>query len=124
MKNGEIGGLYELDPVDLRIVAVLQEDASIENQRTASGQQFETMLRRRPEVVECVRLSGAYDYLLRVVVESIEAYSAFIDKHVISLSAIRSINSSFGLGVLKRTTALPLPGARRLPHARRRAKRV
>jgi hypothetical protein len=60
----------------------------------------------------------------RVVVESIEAYSTFIDKHVISLSAVRSINSSVGLGVLKRTTALPLPGARRLPHARRRAKRV
>jgi DNA-binding Lrp family transcriptional regulator len=177
MKNSDIGQLYQLDPVDLRIVAVLQEDASIENQelarrvhlspapclrrvrrlkedgiirqvvalidptrlgmtvevyafialenqRTASGQQFETMLRRRPEVVECVRLSGAYDYLLRVVVESIEAYSEFIDKYVISLSAIRSINSSFGLGVLKRTTALPLPGARRLPHARRRAMRV
>jgi hypothetical protein len=64
-------------------------------------------------------LSGAYDYLLRVVVESIEAYSAFIDKYVITLSAIRSVNSSFGLGVLKRTTALPLPGPRRLSHARR-----
>ena len=62
------------------------------------------MLRRRPEVVECVRLSGAYDYLLRVVVESIEAYSVFIDKYVITLSAVRSVNSSFGLGVLKRTT--------------------
>ncbi len=177
MKNDKIGMLYELDAVDLRIVAVLQEDASIENQelarrvhlsaapclrrvrrlkedgiirqivalidparlgmtvevyafialenqRTASGLQFESMLRRRPEVVECVRLSGAYDYLLKVVVESIEAYSTFIDKHVISLSAIRSINSSFGLGVLKRTTALPLPSAGRVPHARRRAKGV
>lgn len=173
MKQSEMEGRYALDPSDLRIVAVLQEQASIENQelarrvhlspapclrrvrrlkedgvikqivalidptrlgmtvevyafialenqRTASGQQFETMLRRRPEVVECVRLSGAYDYLLKVVVESIEAYSEFIDKHVISLSAIRSVNSSFVLGVLKRTTALPLPGPRRLAHARRR----
>jgi|HubBroStandDraft_1064217.scaffolds.fasta_scaffold00369_1 Lrp/AsnC family transcriptional regulator, leucine-responsive regulatory protein len=172
MRNGEISVLYQLDEVDLRIIAVLQADASmenqelarrvhlspapclrrvrrlredgvirqtvalidparlgmtveayafiaLENQRTASGQQFETMLRRRPEVVECVRLSGAYDYLLRVVVESIEAYSVFIDKYVITLSAVRSVNSSFGLGVLKRTTALPLPSPRRLPHARR-----
>lgn len=172
MKRDEISMLYGLDEIDLRIVAVLQEEASIENQelarrvhlspapclrrvrrlkedgiikqtvalidparlgmtvevyafialenqRTASGQQFETMLRRRPEVVECVRLSGAYDYLLKVVVESIEAYSAFVDKYVITLSAIRSVNSSFVLGVLKRTTALPLPGPRRLSHARR-----
>jgi DNA-binding Lrp family transcriptional regulator len=172
VKNDDITVLYQLDDIDLRIVAVLQEDASIENQelarrvhlspapclrrvrrlkedgiikqtvalidaarlgmtvevyafialenqRTASGQQFETMLRRRPEVVECIRLSGAYDYLLKVVVESIEAYSVFIDKYVITLSAIRSVNSSFVLGVLKRTTALPLPGPRRLPHSRR-----
>jgi DNA-binding Lrp family transcriptional regulator len=167
----EISRPYLLDDVDLRIVAVLQEDASIqnqelarrvhlsqapclrrvrrlkdegiikqtvalidaarlgltvevyafialENQRTASGQQFESMLRRRPEVLECVRLSGAYDYLLRVVVPSIEAYSAFIDRYVLSLSAIRSVNSSFGLGILKRTTALPLPGPRRRQRSR------
>jgi Lrp/AsnC family transcriptional regulator, leucine-responsive regulatory protein len=168
----EIKVPYALDQVDLRIVAALQEDASmqnqdlarrvhlsaapclrrvrrlkddgvikqtvalidpvrvgmnvevyafvaLENQRAASGQHFESMLRRRPEVVECVRLSGAYDYLLRVLVESIEAYSIFIDKHVLSLSAIRSINSSFCLGVLKRTSAIPLPTARRLRHAKR-----
>jgi DNA-binding Lrp family transcriptional regulator len=166
---------YALDSIDLRILAVLQEDASLENQalarrvnlspapclrrvrrlredgvikqtvalidavrlgmdvevyafialenqRTASGQQFENLLRRRPEVVECVRLSGAYDYVLRVVVESIEAYSKFIDQYVISISSIRSVNSSFGLGVLKRTTALPLPSPRRRTHGRRGGK--
>ena len=163
---------YQLDEADLRILAALQTDASIdnqelarrvslspapclrrvrrlrqdgiirqivalvdgarlgmnvevfafvalENQRVASGQQFEGLLRRRPEVLECVRLSGVYDYMLRVVVPSIEAYSAFMDKHVLSLPAIRSVNSNFGLGVLKRTTALPLPDARRQAHARR-----
>jgi DNA-binding Lrp family transcriptional regulator len=175
MRNRESNQRYRLDSIDLAILAVLQDDASmenqelarrvnlspapclrrvrrlkedgvikqvvalidaarlgmavevyafiaLENQRTASGQQFENMLRRRPEVVECVRLSGAYDYVLRVVVESIEAYSRFIDQYIISLSAIRSVNSSFGLGVLKRTTALPLPSPRRMTHGRRGAK--
>ncbi len=92
---------------------------ALENQRPASGQQFEGLLRRRPEVLECVRLSGVYDYMLRVVMPSIEAYSAFMDRYVLSLPAIRSVNSNFALGVLKRTTALPLPAARRRAHARR-----
>jgi len=35
MKKDEIEELYELDQIDLRIVAVLQEDASIENQELA-----------------------------------------------------------------------------------------
>jgi DNA-binding Lrp family transcriptional regulator len=172
MAMNALADTYPLDEADLRILAVLQSDASLDNQelarrvnlspapclrrvrrlrqdgvirqivalvdgerlginvevyafvalesqRTASGQQFEGLLRRRPEVIECVRLSGVYDYMLRVVVPSIEAYSAFMDKHVLALPAIRSVNSSFGLGVLKRTTALPLPTARRSAHARR-----
>ena len=92
---------------------------ALESQRATAGAQFEGLLRRRPEVVECVRLSGNYDYLLRVLVASLDAYSAFIDRQLLPLPGVRSVNSSFSLGVLKRTTALPLPDARRNPHARR-----
>jgi hypothetical protein len=35
VKRGEIPLLYGLDEIDLRIVAVLQEEASIENQELA-----------------------------------------------------------------------------------------
>jgi DNA-binding Lrp family transcriptional regulator len=92
---------------------------ALESQRAAAGAQFEGLLRRRPEVVECVRLSGSYDYLLRVIVGSLDGYSAFIDRHLLPIPGVRSVNSSFSLGVLKRTTALPLPAAARAPHARR-----
>jgi DNA-binding Lrp family transcriptional regulator len=92
---------------------------TLETQRAATGKQFESLLRRRPEVVECVRLSGSYDYLLRVIVASLEEYSAFIDRHLLGIPGVRSVSSSFSLGVLKRTTALPLPEARRAPHGRR-----
>jgi len=92
---------------------------ALESQRAAAGAQFEGLLRRRPEVVECVRLSGSYDYLLRVIVGSLDGYSAFLDRHLLSLPGVRSVNSSFSLGVLKRTTALPLPEARRAAHGRR-----
>jgi DNA-binding Lrp family transcriptional regulator len=108
-----------LDPHALGMAVEVYAFVALENQRTAAGAQFETLLRRRPEVVECVRLSGNYDYMLRVVVTSIEAYSTFMDRNVLALSSVRSVNSSFGLGVLKRTTALPLPAPRRSPHARR-----
>jgi Lrp/AsnC family transcriptional regulator, leucine-responsive regulatory protein len=108
-----------LDPQRLGMAVEVYAFVALENQRTAAGTHFETMLRKRPEVVECVRLSGTYDYMLRVVVTSIDAYSTFMDRHVLSLPSVRSVNSSFGLGVLKRTTALPLPAPRRSPHARR-----
>lgn len=172
MSTDSANSAYLLDDMDIRILAALQEDASIDNrqlaqqvnlspapclrrvqrlvndgviqqrvallnanrlglgvevfsfvalesQRTAASTQFENLLRRRPEVVECVRLSGNYDYLLRVIVSSIDAYSTFIDKHLLSLPGIRLVNSNFALGVLKRTTALPLPAATRGKHSRR-----
>jgi DNA-binding Lrp family transcriptional regulator len=81
---------------------------ALENQRPSSGSQFEAMIRRRPEVTECVRFSGAYDFMVRVVVASMSAYTEFLDKHLLPLPAVRSVSTSFELGVLKRTTALPV----------------
>lgn len=81
---------------------------SLDSHRAGAGEQFELLIRRRPEIVECVRLSGAHDYLVRIVVDSMESYAAFLDRQLLKWPAVRAVNSSFDLGVLKRTTALPL----------------
>jgi len=81
---------------------------TLDSHRAGAGEQFEQLIRRRPEVVECVRLSGSYDYLTRVLVPSMAAYSEFLDRQLLRWPAVRSVNTSFELGVLKRTTALPL----------------
>jgi len=85
----------------------------------SGGEQFEQLIRRRPEVVECVRLSGAYDYLARIIVESIAAYSTFLDRQLLRWPAVRAVNTTFELGVLKRTTELPLVPPRRAARAPR-----
>ena len=107
-----------------RIVALLDRErlgfevaayafVTLETHRAGAGEQFEQLVRRRPEVVECVRLSGAYDFLARIVVESISAYSAFLDRQLLRSPLVRAVNTSFELKVLKRTTELPLIAPRR-----------
>lgn len=86
---------------------------TLDSHRAGAGEQFEQLVRRRPEVVECVRLSGAYDFLARVLVESMAAYSAFLDRQLLRWPMVRAVNTSFELGVLKRTTELPLALPRR-----------
>ncbi len=81
---------------------------SLESHHSGGPQQFESLVRKRPEIVECARLSGAYDYLAKVVVESMEAYTRFLDRHLLRWPAVRAVNTSFDLGELKRTTAYPL----------------
>lgn len=97
-----------LDRRKLGLGIVAYAFVSLESHRAGGPQQFENLVRKRPEIVECVRLSGDYDYLARVVVESMEAYTRFLDRYLLKWPAVRSVNTSFDLGVLKRTTALPL----------------
>ena len=86
---------------------------TLETHRAGAGEQFEQLVRRRPEVVECVRLSGAYDFFARIIVESIGAYSAFLDRQLLRWPAVRAVTTSFELAVLKRTTELPISAPRR-----------
>ena len=97
-----------LDRRRLGLGIVAYAFVSLESHRSGGPQQFENLVRKRPEIVECVRLSGDYDYLARVVVESMEAYTRFLDRYLLKWPAVRAVNTSFDLGVLKSTTAVPL----------------
>jgi DNA-binding Lrp family transcriptional regulator len=81
---------------------------SLDSHRSGGPQQFENLVRKRAEIVECVRLSGSHDYLAKVVVESMEAYARFLDRHLLKWPSVRSVNTSFDLGQLKSTTAIPI----------------
>ena len=60
-----------------------------------------------PEVVEAHRLSGDIDYMLRIVVPSIEAYDT-VYKQLISMVEFADVSSSFAMEEMKYTTALPM----------------
>jgi len=68
---------------------------------------FHQALKDFPEVVEFYRMSGAVDYLLRVVVPDIERYDAFYKK-LISKIELSDVSSAFAMEQIKYTTALPL----------------
>ena len=59
------------------------------------------------EVVECYRMSGEVDYLLRVVVPDIAAYDSFYKK-LVGRIPLTDVSSSFAMAQMKYTTALPL----------------
>lgn len=62
------------------------------------------------EVVEFYRMSGDWDYLLRVVVADIAAYDRFYKKLITSTEGLSDITSSFAMEQIKYSTALPLGG--------------
>ncbi len=61
-----------------------------------------------PAIVECWRLGGDVDYLLRVVVSDMTAYDGFYRKLTARVSSLRKVTSRFAMECVKSTTALPI----------------
>ena len=61
-----------------------------------------------PEVIECHRVSGGFDYRLKLVVEDIEAYERFIITKLTLLPYIGNLQSHIVLSSSKETNRLDL----------------
>ncbi|ARV09301.1 AsnC family transcriptional regulator [Winogradskyella sp. PC-19] len=61
-----------------------------------------------PEIVECHRVSGNFDYLLKLVVEDIEAYETFIISKLTLLPYLGNVQSLITLSTGKETNELDL----------------
>lgn len=70
---------------------------------------FKAVVQAIPEVVEFYRMSGAYDYMLRVIVPDIVGYDR-VYQRLISQIPLSDVTASFAMEQLKYTTELPLPG--------------
>jgi Lrp/AsnC family transcriptional regulator len=61
-----------------------------------------------PEVVECWRMGGDVDYLLRVVVPDISSYDSFYRRLVAAVPSLRNVTGRFAMERVKGTTELPI----------------
>lgn len=80
----------------------------LERQREEELDRFSQAILRWPEVADCYLMTGQRDYLLRIVVQDLEAYERFLKDKLTRLKGVASIESSFALGQIKRSNVLPL----------------
>jgi len=65
-----------------------------------------------PQVMECHNISGAYDYLLKVVAPSIAGYRNFVIDTLIEVPGVDKVETSVILSTEKCSHSLPLAQAR------------
>ena len=70
--------------------------------------QFEQAVADLPEVMECYVMSGASDYLLRVVAPDLGAYEEFLRTRLTRIPGVRGVESAFALKRVVYRTNLPL----------------
>lgn len=69
--------------------------------------EFSRIVSDIPEVVEFYRMAGQVDYLLKIVVPSIEAYDE-VYRRLIAKVTIHEVSSMFAMEEIKGATAMPL----------------
>ena len=83
-------------------------NVSLRSQELDSLEAFQQRVASFPEIMECYLMTGSSDYLLRVVVPSLEAYERFLVDKLTRVPGISSIQTSFALKPVVSRTELPL----------------
>jgi Lrp/AsnC family leucine-responsive transcriptional regulator len=61
-------------------------------------------------IIECHAMSGAYDYLLKVVATSMDEFTEIALRGILRFPGVKDIESSFSLLTVKQNAPLPIPG--------------
>ena len=71
-------------------------------------EKFEKAISKMPEVVQCAVVTGAVDFMLRVVTKDMHAYDDFLREELLNLDLISDVQSRIVIRQAKETSALPL----------------
>lgn len=69
---------------------------------------FEAFVQDHDQIMECLSMSGEWDYLLRVVVGDVREYETFLMGQLLGHPSVATSASHFALKRVKYTTALPV----------------
>jgi len=81
---------------------------SLERHSADVVENFERAVRNAPEILECHAVTGDSDFLLKILVETPEAYDAFLHRFLFNLPGIRQTRSIVALREIKNEISLPI----------------
>ncbi|TKC92566.1 Lrp/AsnC family transcriptional regulator [Trinickia terrae] len=93
--------------VGLNLLAFVQIRINIHSDKTADN--FEAVIRNRPEVLSCHKITGDADYILQVVAADLDAYGEFVERVLRRQAGIASIQSNLALREVKFSSRIPIP---------------
>ncbi len=109
----EVGGFIkgyhakiDRNRIGLGVLAFVRLDADRNNGESTRA--MEEAIRKIPEIVSCHYISGAGTFELQVVSRDLDTFSQFARNVLINLPNVKDLHTSFSLGEVKDSSALPL----------------
>ena len=77
---------------------------SLKQHSKNAGAKFIKSIMEMNEVLECLTISGEFDFMLKVVTENMDSYYDFHVNHLSEIENVGNVQSVFVMGVIKNTT--------------------
>ena len=108
-KEGYIDGYAaRLNPKILGLKQTIFVAITLQGHTRSYLEKFVKEINNFPEVVECHRVSGTFDYLLKLVMPDIEAYEQFIITKLTLIPYLGNVQSLIALSTSKETHEMDL----------------
>ena len=92
--------------IGLGVLAFVRVDT--ERATGDATRRLEDAIKKLPEVVACHYISGTGTFELQVVAQDLDGFSRFAREHLMNLPNVKDLHTSFSLGEVKASRALPL----------------
>ena len=97
-----------LNPEKIGLHALAYIHVSLMNHTPATLANFTRFVADNPEVLECSSVTGAYDYVLKVIAKDTHALRQFLMDKLLALGVVRESSTEIVLQQITKTTVLPV----------------
>ena len=98
----------EVDATKLGYDLSVSIQVTLARQIENAMQKFSSQIQQIDEVVECVQVTGDYDYLLRVIVKDVRGLDVLINEKISRIEVIGQLKSNVILSTIKSSKKVPL----------------
>ena len=95
-----------IDPAKLNKRLMVIVYVSLKQHNKIAGSKFVKAINDMSEVLECYSISGEFDFMLKIMVEDMNAYYDFHVNRLSEMENIGNVQSVFVMGVVKETHIL------------------
>ena len=95
-----------IDPAKLNKRLMVIVYVSLKQHNKTAGSKFVKTINEMGEVLECYSISGEFDFMLKIVVEDMNAYYDFHVNRLSEMENIGNVQSIFVMGIVKQTHIL------------------
>lgn len=79
----------------------------MEKQPDTNTEEFHARVQIEPHIMECHVMSGAHDYLMKVVAKNMDHFSELCMEKILKFPGVQHVESNFSLRAIKNSRVLP-----------------